>query len=148
MYLYSGSRLGKIVCLNQNLVENNLLCHWRIHFAKEWVPLLALLETDIDSSAMLDDIHAELAQLRSERSRWINLFGAGGKLGYNRDLEKYIRPENVAPLTQLSAVTLTDHLRHGLPEVTSETHLSDHEVAAHQTLLFTLLNQRYSSPLL
>lgn len=97
---------------------------------KHWEDILTSCEDD----ALYRDAVTQLATARAERGNWLRLFGPGGTLGYNEQLEKTVQPSNhTVTLATLLAVTLAPRLEHGWPIVTNEATISPAEVSANQS---------------
>lgn len=84
-----------------------------------------LLATD-SSIRMIAQYEREIARLKSERERWLALFGVRGRLGYDNNLRKNIRPQTQGERRSDDAqdITLEARLEQGMPVVVEEAALT------------------------
>lgn len=84
-----------------------------------------LLKADA-SISMIAQYEREIERLQSERERWLTLFGVHGRLGYDSNLRKYIKPQeqDVRRSDRAQDITLEARLEQGMPVVVEETALA------------------------
>lgn len=101
-----------------------------------WIKHLEGVLRGTEDTGLYNKVAAQLATARAERVHWLRLFGPGGTLGYDGNLEKIVRPRNHdSALKSLTAVTLAPRLEHGQPIVMNEITIPQAEVNFRQSEL-------------